>query len=517
MVISTFTQRIGRRFWFAVLLVGAVIGLLAACQATQSAPTQAELECACSDESSLPNGSIDAQLRTVIAQRGLTGDPSVGRAIPSIDAPLAQLGLKLFFTKELGGDADSACASCHLPTMGGGDGLSLPIGVGALDPDLVGPGRLHPSGGPTVPRNSPTTFNIALWDSVMFHDGRVESLGKTPGANGEDGLGIRTPDSAFGVADPLAGQNLPMAQARFPVTSKEEMRGFHLDTATNQDLRDFLATRLDEAYLTLGNANGISPWNAEFEAVFGPSTTEQPLITEQRIAEAIAAYERSQLFVNTSWQTYVQGDDAAISAQAKKGALLFLQSVEEGGANCASCHVGDFFTDEQFHVLAVPQLGPGKGDGATGMHDYGRFRETQNPDDMYAFRTPSLLNVAVTAPYGHDGAYRTLERMIRHILNPAAALENYDFQQVDEGVQTEFCVENSQEALAKWQENREAGILTVEPMTLEDGDVEALVAFLQTLTDPCTQDAACLSPWMPNPSRVDFGAFQIVGTPAADE
>ena len=88
-----------------------------------------------------------------------------------------------------------------------------------VDPDLIGPGRVHPSGEPTVPRNSPTTFNVALWDKVLFWDGRVESLGKTPGANGNDGLGIRTPDSRYGIADPQAGEDLVIAQSRFPVTS----------------------------------------------------------------------------------------------------------------------------------------------------------------------------------------------------------------------------------------------------------------------------------------------------------
>ncbi|HBC20167.1 MAG TPA: cytochrome-c peroxidase, partial [Alcanivorax sp.] len=118
-------------------------------------------------------------------------------------------GMQLFFSKGLGGDLDSACVSCHHPMLGGGDDLSLSIGVEAVQPDLLGPGRLHLStgthfdGGPTVPRNAPSTFNIVFYDEVLFHDGRVESLDKTAGLNGAGG-GIRTPDSAFGVADPDA-------------------------------------------------------------------------------------------------------------------------------------------------------------------------------------------------------------------------------------------------------------------------------------------------------------------------
>jgi cytochrome c peroxidase len=176
--------------------------------------------------------TLDADIRAIIVTQNLTGDPSTGRTLPSIEEPKAQLGMKLFFTKSLGGDLDSACVTCHHPMLGGGDDLVLPIGVDAEEDDLLGPGRFHSingehfDGGPTVPRNSPTTFNIALWDNFLFHDGRVESLGKTPKLGGNDGLGIRTPDVSFGEIDSNAGVSLVVAQARFPVTSKEEMKNF---------------------------------------------------------------------------------------------------------------------------------------------------------------------------------------------------------------------------------------------------------------------------------------------------
>ena len=104
-------------------------------------------------------------VRSIAQVLGLTGDPTTNRTLPDISDPKAQLGKKLFFTKGLGGDQDSACASCHHPVLGGGDALSLSIGVGAENPDLLGPGRIHDAladgydGGPTVPRNTPTTFN----------------------------------------------------------------------------------------------------------------------------------------------------------------------------------------------------------------------------------------------------------------------------------------------------------------------------------------------------------------------
>ena len=208
-----------------------VVGILLVSSRIQAKSANLEPVAKVSEQRRVPSPTkrpLDAELQLIIAEEGLTGDPAAGRDLPTIEEPIAQLGKKLFFTQALGGDMDSACASCHLPTLGGGDDLPLSIGVGAPEPELLGPGRSHPEMEFTVPRNAPTTFNIALWDKVIFHDGRIESLGGTPGANGADGMGIRTPEVALGKADPLAGSNLTMAQSRLPTTSPDEMRGLPL-------------------------------------------------------------------------------------------------------------------------------------------------------------------------------------------------------------------------------------------------------------------------------------------------
>jgi cytochrome c peroxidase len=440
---------------------------------------------------------IDAQLRGAIAEAGLTGDPTTGRDLPSIDDPMAQLGKKLFYTKALGGDKDAACATCHVPTLGGGDGLSLSIGVGADDPELLGPGRTHPSGGPTVPRNAPTTFNIAMWDQVLFHDGRVESLGRTRGREGNDGMGIRTPDSAFGTADPTAGANLAIAQARFPVTSVEEMLGEELEQGQPRPVvRTHLAARIGGYGIGLAELD-LNDWPDECRTVLPEDGDAPEMISYELIAEALGTYERSQVFVNTPWKAYIEGDDQALSLAAKRGALLFYQSAEQGGADCAACHTGDFFTDEHFYTLAIPQVGPGKGNGPREDDDFGRFRETQDPTDLYAFRTPSLLNVEVTGPWGHSGAYTTLEGTIRHHLNPAAAVDNFDIGQLAPDVQVASMAANTQLAVAQWHTLLKAGLPTVQLIHLTDAQVADLVEFMLALTDPCVKDAACLAPWMP--------------------
>lgn len=457
---------------------------------------------------------LDPQLRALIAAQQLTGDPTAGRNLPSIESPLAQLGKQLFFSKALGGDLDVACVSCHHPLLGGGDGLSLSIGIGAHNPDLLGPGRSHPDGVPNVPRNAPTTFNIGMWDSALFWDGRVESLGKTAGKNGQDNLGIRTPDTTFGLADPNAGDNLAMAQARFPVTSKDEMRGYQLELAnTNDMMRKLLADRLNGSADAGDKLDEAIEWVRRFESVFGKQVvSEREVITEHRIALALAEYERSQVFVNTPWKAYVEGDDGAISAEAKRGALLFFGDVETGGAGCANCHSGDFFTDEQFHVLAIPQVGPGKESIIPGA-DYGRFRETRHLDDLFAFRTPSLLNVEVTGPYGHSGAYESLEGIVQHHLDPINACINYDYSQLDPMIPVEYAQVNTEEIMDKLMENRVRGTApTSENIYLTDSQIDELVAFLFTLTDPCVKDPVCLSPWIPTEAENQFDQQRLVAT-----
>jgi cytochrome c peroxidase len=471
----------------------------------------------CSDSTDKVPPTEAKKVRTAISGLALTGDPSAGRDLPNISDPKAQLGMKLFYTKALGGDFDSACVTCHHPMLGGGDDLSLPIGVDAENHDLLGPGRVHSisgehhDGGPTVPRNAPTTFNLGLWDKVLFHDGRVESLNGIAGELG--GSEIRTPDSAFGVADADAGANLATAQARFPVTSPEEMKNFdNFDGITRAEVRSNLAERLGYYGSPLGGLLGVNHWLEEFQIGFDSLTgTAEELITYNNIAEAIAEYENSQVFIDTPWKAFVDGDDDAINLPAKLGAQIFFNTVENGGADCASCHSGDFFTDEGFHATGTAQIGRGKGDGPNGTDDFGRFRETGDEADMYAFRTPSLLNTSATGPWGHAGSYATLEAVIKQHIDPQGALDEYDFNQIAPNIQAVDMVENTQLAVDKCAENRDAGINSLGVVPLNDAQVGYLVEFVLTLTDPCVEDRSCMSPWIPDGTDANPDAMRLNG------
>lgn len=458
-----------------------------------------------------PGDEQDQQLRAIIAAQGLTANPAAGFVLPDINDPLPQLGKLLFFSKSLGGEFDSACVTCHHPSLGGGDELSLPVGVGADEPDLLGLGRVHEGGVPLVPRNSPTVFNVGLWQTSLFWDSRVESL--TPELF--EPLAIRTPDSTFGVADENAGITLAAAQARFPVTSAEEMKNAEFEAGSdNETIRAHLAGRIGN-YGSGAGELASSTWVAAFQAAFDSSAGAEALVTFDNIALALGDYERSMVFVDTPWRAYVEGDNAAISDNQKAGAILFLTNVEEGGAGCVACHSGDLFSDGQHHVIAFPQFGPGKGDGISDVfgntEDFGRERETGDNDDRYRFRTASLLNVAVTAPYGHAGAYNTLRQVVDHYDNPGGELDDYfdegGWCQLPQFATIDACETlypraeaNSQLVLQRLNRNRDRGISLLQNPQLNNQETSDIVSFLEALTDPCVVDRDCLAPWIADPA-----------------
>ena len=244
----------------------------------------------------------DEALRLIIVEQSID-DEIVTTHLPDISEDLAQLGMKLFFSKSLGGEFDAACVTCHHPTLGGGDQLSFPVGVGADDPALLGEGRIHSSGLPEVPRNSPTVFNVGLWDTGLFWDSRVESEGKEEDANGSNS-GIRTPDSNYLANDLNAGQNLAAAQARFPVTSAAEMKTDQFEVGSdNETVRNHLAARIGDYRVGEGEL-ADNDWLIEFQQAFGTSADAEDVITFDNIAHAIGEYERSMVFINSPWQNY---------------------------------------------------------------------------------------------------------------------------------------------------------------------------------------------------------------------
>ncbi len=138
--------------------------------------------------------------------------------------------------------------------------------------------------------------------------------------------------------------------------------------------------------------NGIADYKRRFEQVYGGS------VTADRVAAALAAYQRSIVSNDTPFDHYLRGDRESLSASSKRGMKLFF-----GQASCSRCHTGAQLTDNKFHNI-------GAGDPA----DTGRRAVTRRREDHGAFRTPQLREVAHTAPYMHDGSFQTLKEVVQH-------------------------------------------------------------------------------------------------------
>lgn len=268
---------------------------------------------------------------------------------PQTPAKVA-LGKKLFFDRRLSGDGTMSCATCHDPNQGFSDGLDISLNY------------------PTTRnwRNSPTLVNVAL-QKHLFHDGRAATLEE---------------------------------QALFPMMSAFEM---------NQNL-DFMEEEI----------RSVPEYLAEFKEVFG-----DPDVTRERIAMAIAAFERTLISRNAPLDRFLGGDKAALSTEALQGYEIFT-----GKGKCSDCHFGANVDDSRFHALNVPENPEHLKDpriAATRRfvakvsdfkeyrtldEDPGRYLVTKDQKDWKAFRTPTLREIAATAPYMHNGIYATLPEVI---------------------------------------------------------------------------------------------------------
>ncbi|MGX9354307.1 cytochrome-c peroxidase [Roseobacteraceae bacterium S113] len=383
-----------------------------------------------------------------------------------VEPEWAALGRKLFFDPILAGNNNIACATCHHPTLGTGDAMSLSIGEGG---EGLGDARIvDASNQPKqrIPRNAPALWNLGAKEFVvMFHDGRVE-------IDADSMYGIRMPAGRTlerPLDTALAAQNI------LPILSGDEMAGHPgenpvADAVAADKIHgpggawDLIAKEIDE----------IPAYRAELDWLIGDE--------EVHIADVARALSNFIAFefrtTDSPFDGYLRGDHDALSDAEMRGMELFY-----GKANCASCHAGSFQTDHSFYAIGLPQFGPGKDEQDYEFSDRGRVVITGDEDDSYRFRVPSLRNVALTAPYGHNGAYGTLEGMVRHHLSPMESLASYDRSEaklhpLDTSRDDWTAMEDEYELM------RIADAIEIAPVDLNDTEFDDLMAFLHALTDP---------------------------------
>jgi cytochrome c peroxidase len=284
---------------------------------------------------------------------------SAGRLEPVGEVPVPEynpqskekieLGKTLFWDTRLSGDGSMGCVTCHDPKLGFSDGLDMSFSY------------------PTTKnwRNSPTLINVGF-NRYLFHDGRALSLEE---------------------------------QALFSIMSSFLM---------NQNL-DFVEEEIRE----------VPEYVDAFMKVFGGD------VNRERIAMALASFQRTLVSRNSALDRHLMGEKRALSRNAKKGLEIFT-----GKGGCAECHYGPNLSDGSFHAIGVPEnprLLDDPGIAVTrrfvaklaGYDDYknlkedpGRYLVTRDMKDWKAFKTPTLRDVARTAPYMHNGVFKTIEEVL---------------------------------------------------------------------------------------------------------
>ena len=265
---------------------------------------------------------------------------------------------------------------------------------------------LRPERAPEPADNPSTPERVAL-GKALFFDPRLSgsdwiscSSCHNPGMGWSDGLatgigdGMKRLKRATPTILNAAFQPQLMWDGRQPSLEAQALGPIQADLEMNQDLPG-LIKKLSQ----------IDGYRLMFERAYPAEG-----ITGPTIGKAIAAYERTILSTESPFDRWRKGDAGAVSAAAKRGFELF-----GGKANCTACHQGFNFTDNGFHNI-----------GIKGSTDIGRYEHRKVAVLKGAFKTPTLRDVALTAPYMHNGAYRTLEEVVEHYDRGGDATDNLD-------------------------------------------------------------------------------------------
>ena len=289
--------------------------------------------------------------------------------------------------------------------------LLIPLAVSAGDDTLkpaaqpvtethalwMGPVKLGILPPPPVPPDNPQSARKILLGKQLYFDTRLSkdntiscatchspAMGwsdegpTSKGIAGQKG-GRRSPPVSNSAYHPLQfwdGRAPSLeAQAKGPIANPIEMGNTH--------------------EVMIRTVNDIPGYVEEFKAVFGTSP-----ITVDQVAQAIAAFERTVVTTDSPFDRFMRGDEASLTRLERRGLEIF-----NGKGRCSCCHWGPNFSDGRFHNLGVPDIDPGK-------PDVGRYEVTKNPADRGAFKTPTMRDVGLRAPYLHTGGEKTLRDVI---------------------------------------------------------------------------------------------------------
>lgn len=275
--------------------------------------------------------------------------------------------------------------------------MAAAVLAGAFSQPAAADPYLRPEAVPEPESNRSTPARVALGKSLFF-DPRLSGSGwiscascHNPSLGWSDALptaigdGMKKLKRATPTILNLAYSPVLMWDGRAPSLEAQALGPVKAEDEMNQDIPGLVK-----------KLNGIRGYHALFEKAYPGEG-----ITEDTIGKAIAAYERTIVSTESAFDRWRRGDRRAVGEDAKRGFALF-----EGKANCAACHQGFNFTDNGFHNIGLKRTGK--------EIDLGRFEQRKLARMRGAFKTPTLRDVALTAPYMHNGIYTTLEEVVEH-------------------------------------------------------------------------------------------------------
>lgn len=304
-----------------------------------------------------------------------------------------ELGKRIFISPLISGNKNVSCMTCHNPKFGSSDGKML---------------GLTQDGKNILRRNSPSLFNTGLPSRTdMFHDGRVSfnSSNHT----------FKTPEENFNGSNPKRSDitnklNSALSmQTIFPMVSNDEMRGNLGDNEianakTNVEAWSLIVKRITD--------------NSELNELLKKAYPNENDFNIGHIGEALGQFIREEFYSNGSpFNRYLKGEVLALTPNEKNGLKIFIDR-----GKCIACHQGGELGLANFYAsVGVPQFG-----AKPSKLDLGRAEVSGFSDRKLFFKTPSLLNLAVTAPYMHNGAYQSIRDVINHYSNIKIFLSSFD-------------------------------------------------------------------------------------------
>jgi cytochrome c peroxidase len=264
---------------------------------------------------------------------------------------------------------------------------------------------------PVVPADNPITPAKVALGRDLFYETKL-SVNNTKACASCHSVSESFSDAgnivSTGVLGPSGSRNAPgLMNVAYDTTFFWDGRASSLEMQAGMPILNTIELGNTDSNAVVNTLNAIPFYRELFAEAFGDSTNSMTnQISFQQIRYALATFERTLISGNSDYDRFIAGDSSALSASAQRGLALFNSSA----TNCSVCHSGVNFTDNDYHSTGLTEF----------YADEGREDFTGSPEDNGKFRTPSLRNVALTAPYEHDGSMTTIKAVVDHYFQGGA-------------------------------------------------------------------------------------------------